>query len=182
MLELTREQRVKVEENINLVGKVIHDCVHRLDPGCIYDYEDLYQIGCIGLCKAAQTDKAGHGSAFSTYAYRLIRNEIYTQLEYATRRGRELATDPGELPCITLEDDALEEREACISLMELLDRTEAGASGSTAKGCQAIRLLAEGYSNREIGELFGVPVNHITAWVAKARKAAVKMARVHEMA
>lgn len=111
MLELTREQRVKVEENINLVGKVIHDCVHRLDPGCIYDYEDLYQIGCIGLCKAAQTDKAGHSSAFSTYAYRLIRNEIYTQLEYATRRGRELATDPGELPCITLEDDALEERE-----------------------------------------------------------------------
>ena len=35
---------------------------------------------------------------------------------------------------------------------------------------QAIRLLAEGYSNREIGELFGVPANYVTAWVAKARK------------
>ena len=28
----------------------------------------------------------------------------------------------------------------------------------------------EGYSNREIGELFGVPANYVTAWVAKARK------------
>lgn len=177
MLELTKEQRVKVEENINLVGKVIHDCVHTLSPGCIYDYEDLYQIGCIGLCKAAQTDKAGHSSSFSTYAYRLIRNEIYSQLEYATRRGRELSTDPAELPCITLPDNDLEEKESCIALMELLDQTEAGVNGVTAKGIQAIRLLAEGYSNREIGEVFGVPANHITAWVTKARKALAKTAR-----
>ena len=40
----------------------------------------------------------------------------------------------------------------------------------TAKGMRAIRLLAEGYSNREIGEQFGVPANYVTAWVAKARK------------
>ena len=39
-----------------------------------------------------------------------------------------------------------------------------------ARRMQAIRLLAEGYSNREIGELFGVPANYVTAWVAKARK------------
>ena len=39
----------------------------------IYSHDDLYQIGCIGLCKAAATDKGG---CFSTYAYRLIWNEI----------------------------------------------------------------------------------------------------------
>ena len=89
MLSLTTEQRVKVEENMGLVGKVIGDCVHTLDKGCIYTYDDLFQIGCIGLCKAFQTDRSGHENAFSTYAYYLIRNEIYTQLEYATRRGRE---------------------------------------------------------------------------------------------
>ena len=86
---LTNEQQIKVEENMGLVGKVIQDCVHTLGTGCIYDYDDLFQIGCIGLCKAAQTDQPGYNVAFSTYAYRLIRNEIYTQLEYATRRGRE---------------------------------------------------------------------------------------------
>lgn len=53
---LTNEQQIKVEENMGLVGKVIQDCVHTLGTGCIYDYDDLFQIGCIGLCKAAQTD------------------------------------------------------------------------------------------------------------------------------
>ncbi len=168
MLPLTKEQREKVEANMGLVGKVIKDCVHTLDKGCIYDYNDLFQIGCIGLCKAAQTDQSGKG-AFSTYAYLLIRNEIYTQLEYATRRGREQATDPAELPCC-VENRVLEQTESCAALMGLLDRAEEAATGVTLKGIQAIRLLADGYSNREIGERFGVPANHVTAWVAKARR------------
>ena len=156
---LTNEQQIKVEENMGLVGKVIQDCVHTLGTGCIYDYDDLFQIGCIGLCKAAQTDQPGYNVAFSTYAYRLIRNEIYTQLEYATRRGREVATDPDEMPCSVLDDETTEQREASLSLLHFLDRAEADATG-----------VAEGYSNREIGELFGVPANYVTAWVAKARK------------
>ena len=110
---LTKEQRMKVEENMGLVGKVIQDCVHTLGAGSMFDYDDLFQIGCLGLCKAAQTDKPGHTVAFSTYAYRLIRNEIYTELERATRRGREVATDPAELPCTVLDDDTPEQREAC---------------------------------------------------------------------
>lgn len=169
MLPLTDEQRVKVEENMGLVGKVIQDCVHTLDKSCIYDYDDLYQIGCIGLCKAAQTDRPGHKGAFSTYAYLLIRNEIYTQLEYATRRGRELATDPEDLPCTILDED-LEGQEACQNLMQLLNRAEETATGTTAKGIQAIRMRMEGYSCKEIGKLLGSPANHVTAWIAKARK------------
>ena len=169
MLQLTEEQQVRVEENMGLVGKVIRDCVHTLDKGCIYDYDDLFQIGCIGLCKAVQTDRPGNKSAFSTYAYILIRNEIYTQLEYATRRGREQATNPAELPCIRL-DDNLEDSVACRELMELLEQVEATATGTTAKGMQAIRMRIAGYSCREIGERFGVPANHVTAWITKARK------------
>ena len=168
MLSLTEEQRVKVEENMGLVGKVIGDCVHTLDKGCIYDYDDLFQIGCIGLCKAAQTDQGGHKGAFSTYAYCLIRNEIYTQLEYAPRRGREQATDPKELPCAALDED-LETKESCRELMGLLERAEATATGTTAKGIQAIRMRIDGYSSKEIGELLGAPANHVTAWVSKAR-------------
>ena len=89
---LTNEQQIKVEENM---------AWWEGDPGlCAYDWAraasmtmtTCCQIGCIGLCKAAQTDQPGYNVAFSTYAYRLIRNEIYTQLEYATRRGREVAT------------------------------------------------------------------------------------------
>ena len=58
---------------MGLVGKVIKDKVHGLGQAGMLSYDDLFQIGCIGLCKAAATDKGG---TFSTYAYRLIWNEI----------------------------------------------------------------------------------------------------------
>lgn len=66
-MTLTQPQQKKVEQNLGLVGKVIKDKVHNPGQNSIYSYDDLYQIGCIGLCKAAYSDKGG---CFSTYAYR----------------------------------------------------------------------------------------------------------------
>lgn len=177
MPPLSELQQRKVEENMGLVGQVIKERVHGIDQIGIFNYDDLFQIGCIGLCKAVQTDKPDRG-AFSTYAYRLIYNEIMTKLDYATLRRREQTTDPDELPCIFLDDD-LEQAESCQDLLALLDRAEQTATGVTVKGIQAIRLLAQGYSNREIGELYEVSANNITAWVAKARKYLSKISVLH---
>lgn len=87
-MTLTQPQQRKVEQNLGLVGKVIKDKVHNPGQNSIYSYDDLYQIGCIGLCKAAYSDKGG---CFSTYAYRLIWNEICTALIYANRRRQRSA-------------------------------------------------------------------------------------------
>lgn len=168
-MALTPEQQVQVEENMGLVGMVLRDYIHNPPPESLYTREDLYQIGCIGLCKAVQTDRSGYGTAFSTYACRLIRNEIYDALEYATRRGREQATAPEDMPAVKMEDE-LEQHMLCGELLEQFDRAEATASGVVAKGIRAIRLLAKGYTNKEIGELYGVAANNVTAWVSKARK------------
>lgn len=169
MLALTAQEQARVEVNMGLVGMVIRDYIHTPPQSSVYTSEDLYQIGCIGLCKAVQTDKDKHKAAFSTYACRLIRNEIYDALEYATKRGREQATAPEDMPYVKIEDE-LEQHMLCGELMDQLDRAEATACGVTAKGIQAIRLLANGYTNREIGERYGVSAKYVTAWVAKARK------------
>ena len=79
---MTAEQQKLVEENMGLVGKVIKDKVHGIGQNSTYSYDDLFQIGCIGLCKAAITNKGG---CFSTYAYRLIWNEICDELIRTTR-------------------------------------------------------------------------------------------------
>lgn len=68
-MTLTQPQQRKVEQNLGLVGKVIKDKVHNPGQNSIYSYDDLYQIGCIGLCKAAYSDKGG---CFSTYASIII--------------------------------------------------------------------------------------------------------------
>lgn len=55
-MTLTKEMQKKVEENMGLVGKVISDKIHGLDTPNFYSYDDLFQIGCVGLCKAAYSD------------------------------------------------------------------------------------------------------------------------------
>ena len=49
-MKLTQEQQKKVEQNMRLVGKVIKDKVHGTNQLGIYSYDDIVQIGYIGLC------------------------------------------------------------------------------------------------------------------------------------
>jgi len=161
------ERNMLIEENMGLVCRVIQDKVHGVQQIGIFTYDDLFQIGCVGLCKAADTYRPGK-ACFSTYAYRLIRNEIFDALEYATlRRCREALTDPDTLPGCAMREFA----DGTQDLMRILDTAQAQASGVTAKGIAAIRLLADGYTHREIGQqMGGVSSNNVSAWVAKARK------------
>ena len=52
----------KVEENMGLVYKVLGDKLKGQSAVGSYTREDLFQVGCIGLCKAAATDKGGRGN------------------------------------------------------------------------------------------------------------------------
>ena len=88
-MKLSQEQRKRVMDNLGLVRKVIQDKVHSPCQLGFYSYDDIYQIGCVGLCKAAATDRGG---VFSTYAYRLIWHEICSALIYATRRSANTRT------------------------------------------------------------------------------------------
>ena len=164
-MTLNDAQRKQVEENMGLVGKVIKDRVHGMNGLGIYTYDDLFQIGCIGLCKAAATDKGG---CFSTYAYRLIWNEICSALIYANRRtGKEIPTEPEVMS--TYEAEIVPEQ-SDNTLTALLDEAERSAAGVTAKGIRALRLMVDGYTAREIGEQMGASANNVTAWVSRARR------------
>lgn len=165
-MKLDEKQQQLVRENIGLVGKVIRDKVNGVNQMGIYTYDDVFQIGCIGLCKAAATDKGG---CFTTYAYRLIWNEICSALIYASRRVKaEIETDPQFLPSFT--DQDFHFQESLTDLQELLDRAEQSTKGVVSKGIRAIRLMAKGYTCREIGEQMGANDKNVTAWVSKARK------------
>ena len=82
-MKLTREQQIKVEKNMGLVHKVLDDKLKGQSSVGSYTREDLFQVGCIGLCKAVATDKGG---TFSTYAYRLIWHEICDVLVKANKQ------------------------------------------------------------------------------------------------
>ncbi len=166
-MRLTEKQQRKVSENIRLVQKVISDKIHGPHQLGIYSYDDIFQIGCIGLCKAAATDKGG---TFSTYAYRLIWNEICDALIYSTRRQvTELSSDiiplVVEKPTISISDVAMQ-----LDVQAALKAAKQEASPCVIKGIDAMIQMAEGRSSKEIGNEFGVSANLVCAWVSKARK------------
>ena len=166
---MTRDERNRlIESNMGLVGKVIKDKVRDVRGIGIYTYDDLFQTGCLGLCKAAGTYKPSKGQ-FSTYAYVIIRNEIFRAIEYATlRRNRETLTDRDDFPVMAVFDPP---DYSLYALDQALDAAQSEASGVTAKGIEAIRMLADGYTHREIGGLMGgASANNVSAWVARARK------------
>lgn len=60
-----------VTENLGLV----HTCCHKFSGRGI-DYDDLYQVGCMGLIKAADRFDDSLGFKFSTYAVPVILGEL----------------------------------------------------------------------------------------------------------
>lgn len=165
--QLNDEQRKQVEKNMGLIGKVIKDRVRNINKIGIYTYEDLFQIGSIGLCKAVATHNPQHG-AFSTYAYILIRNEIFKAIEYATyRKSKEefISAEKYNNKMYTV-DNYNVFTNLIIPINKALDETK----GTTRKGVQALLLCTQGYTCREIGIRMGVPANYVTAWISKARK------------
>ena len=50
-MTLTEEQRGQVEANMGLIGKVLKDKLRGSSALGVYTHEDLFQIGCVGLCK-----------------------------------------------------------------------------------------------------------------------------------
>lgn len=166
-MQLTVEQQEKVSENIRLVQKVISDKIHGSYQLGIYSYDDIFQIGCIGLCKAAATDKGGN---FSTYAYRLIWHQICDALIYSTRRQiTEVASDivpfVFEEPNMTVEDLSMK-----MGVYAALEAAKREASPCVVKGIDAMVQMSQGYSSREIGDELGVSAKLVCAWISKARK------------
>jgi RNA polymerase sporulation-specific sigma factor len=64
-------QDILVRNNIGLVSTIVKKFMNRS-----YEYEDLFQIGCIGLIKAIRNFNSNFNVKFSTYAVPMIMGEI----------------------------------------------------------------------------------------------------------
>lgn len=164
-MKLNIDQQEKVEANMGLVGKVIKDKVHNIGQPGFYTYDDLFQIGCIGLSKAAATDKGG---TFSTYAYRLIWNEICDALIYASRRTS--SEELSDVAQYVQNETSQTYSDIKVDLYSVIKTARKKATPSVAMGIDALLLMNDGYTAKEIGSQLGKTANTITALVSKAKK------------
>ena len=66
--------------------KLVHKIVHRMAVRCTEPYEDLYQLGFIGLLKAVERFNPCLGNAFSSFAVPYIQGEIQHYLRDSAPR------------------------------------------------------------------------------------------------
>lgn len=166
IMTLTERQQRIVEANMGLVGRVIKDKVHGLGQEGAFTYDDLFQIGCIGLCKAAATDKGG---CFSTYAYRLIWNEICDALVKTTRVNQNETVMEANDILRGVQEHMPDLLEAC-ELKQILESARRSADGVTAKGVQCLMLSAQGYTSSDLANIFNASASTVRMWMTKARR------------
>ena len=171
---LTEAQQQVVENNMGLVGLVINERVRDIKRMGLFTYDDLFQMGCEGLCRAVATDTQTHSASFSTYAYRVIYNEICDAMRYAgVRRRRECVTDPKEIEECT--GNVLDEVQTETDFERVIQILMKDESEPIRKGVRAILLQANGYSYIEIGRQLEAKPSVVRVWASRARQ------RIREM-
>ena len=94
-----------VEDNLKLVSHI--EKKYLLDSE--NSYQELFQIGCIGLIKAVDTFNPDKGARFSTYAAACIHNQIRMSFRTEKRRRQTysldaVVVDTGEDKSLTIQD------------------------------------------------------------------------------
>jgi RNA polymerase sigma factor (sigma-70 family) len=173
-IKLTPEQQYLVEANLSVVYWVIVENIHVNRTIFGLAYEDLYQEGCIWLCKAALTYDASL-SLFPTYAKKVVRNGLISYCRRQCSKEKHFVHleigDNGELLPGELDSSIIDSSATHIFFLETLDLLESRKTeyrGVALLGIEAMALKIRGYSITEIAALYDVPPSHVGAWISRS--------------
>ena len=172
---LSREQRNLVETNLSVVRWAIRKSI--VVNECIFGfgYDDLFQEGCIWLCKAAATFKEDKGVKFETYAQTVVTNGLLTYCRLMCNRQKRQIPVPEssdeDLPFVLSNIASADDLERVISVIDmekLFESLKKQYSGVARLGIEAIELKIKGLSGAEIAAMYGVKPTHVGAWIHRA--------------
>lgn len=173
---LNNEQQYLVENNLDIVKLSIHRNIIINENIFGFSYEDIFQEGCIWLCKAAITYQKEKGIKFSTYAFKVVSNGLRTYCRIMCNKQKRQCVIPlynsEEDNQLALEqfssEDSMDDLISEIDTLCLLDSMKKQYSGTVKLGIEAIELKVKGYTGKEIAELYGVKPNLVGAWISRA--------------
>lgn len=176
---LNEFQRKLVEENLEIVRWTIYKHIRFNEQVFGLSYEDLFQEGCICLCKAA-VNYDGETARFNTYASVVVKNGLLSYCRNMCINHKK------QLSLQNLVESNEKENTAFLDLLSTEDFTDAALSdwtvfsllesvkpeynGIARLGIEALELKVKGFSGNEIARLYGVAPNHIGAWISRAAK------------
>lgn len=176
MTSLTKEQQNLVSENLSVVHWVIRDHIHVNPAICGLEYNDLFQEGCVWLCKAAATYKEDGRARFPTYAKKVVLNGLLTYCKKICFRrqnfSRLVIGEHGELAAdgsvLEPETDAFDAQISLLETLSLLETSKQDYDGVARLGIEALALKIQGMRITDIAELYQVPPSHVGAWISRS--------------
>lgn len=174
--KLNTEQQMMVEEHLELVSIILNKYINANEQIRGLEYDDLYQCGCLALCKAAYHYDGR--VKFETFAGTVIRNALLDECRKAKAvYSRHLSydasvhsdDDDGDSFAQMFGDDAdINDSIFSEELMKIVQTAKKTHRGAVLKGIEAIELRIKGYTGAEIARMYGVKNNNVTSWISKA--------------
>lgn len=181
MIPLNEKQRRLVESclsngQMTVVQRAIRSHIVVNETIFGFGYEDLYQEGCIWLCKAAAAFQEEKGVKFETYAFKVVTNGLRTYCRLMCNKQKHQCTLPlysdeesGQLSMdqlLTAEcaQDFISEMET----LHLLHTLKGQYSKTVQLGIEAIEWKIKGFTGKEIAQMYGVKPNLVGAWISRA--------------
>lgn len=175
---LNAEQKILVEKNLGVVRFAIHKNIIVNDNLYGFEYDDLYQEGCIWLCKAALSYNEARDVKFATYAEKVVANGLRTycrlmcgkQKHHVSLPAQSEVDDIGytaeQIPAEDFLNRLMEEQD----IFQLLHNCKQQYTGTARLGIEAIEWKVKGLSGAEIAKMYGVKPNLVGAWISRASK------------
>ena len=172
---VTKEQEKMVLDNKNLVHCVIYKYRHIFGKNSVHEYEDLEQIGTVGLIKAAKTYNPNTKLSFSNYAYVCIRNELISAAtEDVKKNGLTDACDNEAVLICKNPASSIEDEIAYSDLVALLHKIKQPLCRTLQIGIDAMILMSLGYTPRDAAEMYGIQASNIWTYIKRARQVVQK--------
>lgn len=174
---LSAAQQKQVEQNLDIVRWAIYQHIQVNETVFGLSYDDLFQEGCIWLCRAAATYDQKNAK-FQTYAQVVVKNGLlsYCKTMYAKQKKQlplQALVEQGEEDGVTYldflaVDDFTAETLSDMAAIGLLESVKTEYEGVARLGIEALELKIRGLSGSDIAHLYGVAPNHVGAWISRA--------------
>lgn len=171
---LQPDHQALVEDHLSVVQWVIYQYITVNETVTGLGYDDLYQEGCIWLCRAANSYQA-EVAKFSTYAKTVVRNGLYSYCRKVnaneSRFSRILIGENGEMIADgqpVMQPDAFARHISLMETLELLESRRYVYYGVARLGIEALELKLKGLTVTQIAELYEVPPAHVGAWISRS--------------
>lgn len=173
---LTPNQKTLVETHLSVVHWVIITKMNINNSIYGFGYDDLFQEGCIFLCKAAATYDENK-SQFPTYAKRVVHNGLLSHCRRICRHQSRFCLIDTENQegliqsgIIDVDTDDFTHYLSMIETLDLLESRKQDYDGITLRGIEALELKIQGSRVTDIADLYQVPSSHVGAWISRAAK------------